>query len=104
MTETINVANIDKVHKNPIAELVQTACQFESHIDISSEGKNINAKSLMGIMAFGLRDGMSVTISAEGNDADNNQEVSYWRVVFLLRRMETWQTMKKRMAMYLVVL
>ena len=55
MTETINVANIDKVHKNPIAELVQTACQFESHIDISSEGKNINAKSLMGIMAFGLR-------------------------------------------------
>ena len=68
MTETINVANIDKVHKNPIAELVQTACQFESHIDISSEGKNINAKSLMGIMAFGLRDGMSVTISAEGNE------------------------------------
>ena len=83
MTETINVANIDKVHKNPIAELVQTACQFESHIDISSEGKNIeiegegkniNAKSLMGIMAFGLRDGMSVTISAEGNDADKAVE------------------------------
>ena len=70
MTETINVANIDKVHKNPIAELVQTACQF----DISSEGKNINAKSLMGIMAFGLRDGMSVTISAEGNDADKAVE------------------------------
>ena len=70
MTETINVANIDKVHKNPIAELVQ----FESHIDISSEGKNINAKSLMGIMAFGLRDGMSVTISAEGNDADKAVE------------------------------
>ena len=63
MTETINVANIDKVHKNPIAELVQTACQFESHIDISSEGKNINAKSLM-----------SVTISAEGNDADKAVE------------------------------
>ena len=47
MTETINVANIDKVHKNPIAELVQTACQFESHIDISSEGKNINAKIMI---------------------------------------------------------
>ena len=33
-----------------------------------------NAKSLMGIMAFGLRDGMSVTISAEGNDADKAVE------------------------------
>ena len=29
---------------------------------------------LMGIMAFGLRDGMSVTISAEGNDADKAVE------------------------------
>ena len=28
----------------------------------------------MGIMAFGLRDGMSVTISAEGNDADKAVE------------------------------
>ena len=32
MTETINVANIDKVHKNPIAELVQTACPSRSPI------------------------------------------------------------------------
>jgi phosphocarrier protein len=68
MTETINVANIDKVHKNPIAELVQTACQFESHIDISSEGKNINAKSLMGIMAFGLKEGIEVKVIAAGSD------------------------------------
>lgn len=45
MTETINVANIDKVHKNPIAELVQTACQFESHIDISSEGRILMLKA-----------------------------------------------------------
>ena len=71
MTETINVANIDKVHKNPIAELVQTACQFESHIDISSEGKNINAKSLMGIMAFGLKEGIEVKVTATGSDGGN---------------------------------
>ena len=72
--KSIVVSNVSEGHDNPIAELVQTACQFESHIDISSEGKNINAKSLMGIMAFGLRDGMSVTISAEGNDADKAVE------------------------------
>ena len=74
MTETINVANIDKVHKNPIAELVQTACLLESHFYISSERTILNAKCEMGIMAFGLRDGMSVTISAEGNDADKAVE------------------------------
>ena len=51
MTETINVANIDKVHKNPIAELVQTACQFESHIDISSEGNDAD-KAVEAIKKF----------------------------------------------------
>lgn len=54
MTQTVEVADIEKTHKNAIAELVQTACKFESHIEIESEGKNINAKSLMGIMAFGI--------------------------------------------------
>lgn len=68
MTQTVEVTDIEKGHKNPIAELVQTACKFESHIEIESEGKNINAKSLMGIMAFGLRKGMTVNISASGSD------------------------------------
>jgi phosphocarrier protein len=70
MTQTVEVADIEKVHKNPIAELVQTACRFESHIEIESAGKNINAKSLMGIMAFGLRQGMKVNISAVGSDEE----------------------------------
>lgn len=71
MTQTVEVADIEKTHKNPIAELVQTACKFDSHIEIECEGKNINAKSLMGIMAFGLRKGMKVSISAEGSDEES---------------------------------
>ena len=70
MKQTVEVADIEKAHKNPIAELVQTACRFESHIEIESEGKNINAKSLMGIMAFGLKKGMMVSVSATGSDEE----------------------------------
>ncbi len=68
MTKTIEVTDIEKTHKNPVAELVQTACKFDSHILIEAEGKSINAKSLMGMMAFGLRKGITVAISAEGTD------------------------------------
>ncbi|MCR5515519.1 MAG: HPr family phosphocarrier protein [Lachnospira sp.] len=68
MKENVLVGDIDKMHKNPIAELVQAACAFNSHIEIISEGKSINAKSLMGIMAFGLKPGIEVVISAEGDD------------------------------------
>lgn len=71
MKQTVEVTDIEKTHKNPIAELVQTACKFDSHIEIECDGKYINAKSLMGIMAFGLRKGMKVNISAEGSDEES---------------------------------
>ena len=71
MTELVKVADINKAHKNPIAELVQMACKFDSHIEIDGEGKNINAKSLMGIMAFGLKEGIEVKVTATGSDESN---------------------------------
>lgn len=68
MIQSVKVADIENRYNNPIAELVQTACKFDSHITVQSEGKYINAKSLMGMMAFGLRPGMTVEISADGAD------------------------------------
>lgn len=62
------VSNVEKEHKNPIAELVQVACQFDSEITLESEEKRINAKSIMGIMAFNPSKGMSVNIVADGCD------------------------------------
>ena len=64
----MKVADSDKTHKKPMAELVQIACKYDSHIEIEGEGKNINAKSLMGIMAFGLKEGIEVKVIAAGSD------------------------------------
>ena len=63
MVQSVVVANIDKAYNNPVAELVQTACKFESHITVQTDGKFINAKSL-----FGLREGMEIEVSVEGTD------------------------------------
>ena len=51
-----------------MTELVKIACKYDSHIEIEGEGKNINAKSLMGIMAFGLKQGIEVKVIADGSD------------------------------------
>lgn len=64
------VSRLEKKHENPIAELVQVACQFDSEIILVSEEKRINAKSIMGIMAFNPTEGMEVSIVAEGNDEE----------------------------------
>lgn len=64
----IVVSDVSKEHANPIAELVQVACQFNSNITLESENRRINAKSIMGIMAFNPSQGMTVNIFTDGND------------------------------------
>lgn len=66
----IIVENVTKKHDNPIAELVQVACQFDSNIILESENRRINAKSIMGIMAFNPSKGMTVNIETEGADEE----------------------------------
>jgi phosphocarrier protein len=62
------VSDVSREYDNPIAELVQVACQFKSEIHLEENSRKINAKSIMGIMAFNPSQGMSVNIVAEGND------------------------------------
>ena len=52
----------------PVALLVQVASQFESDIYVESEQRRVNAKSIMGIMAFNPSKGMTVNIEANGED------------------------------------
>ncbi len=64
----IVISNVAKKYDNPIAELVQVACRYESNILLENNNRRINAKSIMGIMAFNPSEGMSVNIVAEGSD------------------------------------
>ncbi len=66
----IIVSNVSKGHSNPIAELVQVACRFDSEITLESDNRRINAKSIMGIMAFNPSMGMTVNIVADGTDEE----------------------------------
>ena len=66
----IVVSDVNSEHENPIAELVQVACQFDSNIVLENDNRKINAKSIMGIMAFNPSKGMTVNIVAEGSDEE----------------------------------
>ena len=68
--KTVVIADIVKKYENPIGELVQVACQFTSEINLLSAGRKINAKSIMGIMAFNPSEGMSINIVTEGSDEE----------------------------------
>ena len=50
----------------PVAMLVQVASQHDSTVYLESEGKKVNAKSIMGMMSLGLDSGEMVTVIADG--------------------------------------
>ena len=60
----------------PVALLVQVASQYESEIHLESEGRTVNAKSIMGMMTLGLASGEKVVVTANGKDeAEASQNI-----------------------------
>ena len=60
----------DGLEATPIAMLVQVASQYESDIYMETEGKRVNAKSIMGMMSMGMDVGDTLTVSADGADEE----------------------------------
>lgn len=57
------------LHARAAAKLVKLASSFQSNIDIEKDGQRVNSKSIMGVMMLAASCGTTVTISAEGSDA-----------------------------------
>ena len=58
------------LHNNQASYFVQKANEFECSIWLEYGNRKMNAKSLLGIISFGIVTGATVTLSAEGPDAD----------------------------------
>ena len=58
----------------PIALLVQEASQYASKVYIQVAEKNINAKSIMGMMSLSLADGEEITVVTDGEDEQRAAE------------------------------
>lgn len=54
----------------PVAMLVQVASKHSSSVYLETEGKKVNAKSIMGMMSLGLDSGEMVTVIADGPDEE----------------------------------
>jgi len=51
-----------------VAQVVQLASQFKSHISLVLDEKTANAKSIMGILSLNLKSGSNVKIVVHGED------------------------------------
>ncbi len=67
---TASITNAVGLHARPAANFVQTAQGFKSRIRVSAKGREVDGKSLIGILSLGVRQGMDIHIQAEGEDAE----------------------------------
>jgi len=66
----ITITNKLGLHARASAKLTQLASKFKSEIFIARGSRRVNAKSIMGVMMLAAGLGTTVTVDAEGPDAD----------------------------------
>ena len=59
------------LHNKQATYFVQKANEFGCSIWLESGSRRMNAKSLLGIMSLGIVTGTTVTLAADGFDAEN---------------------------------
>ncbi|MCG9696765.1 HPr family phosphocarrier protein [Shewanella sp. Isolate11] len=72
--KTVTITAEHGIHTRPAAMLVKQAKQFDCDILVECQGKQASAKSLFKLQTLGLYNGVSVTVSANGPQAQQAVE------------------------------
>jgi phosphocarrier protein HPr len=75
LRRTFQIVNTLGLHARAAAQLVQTANRFRSEIHVEKDGTEVNGKSIMGVLTLAAAKGSSITLSAEGDDADQAMSI-----------------------------
>lgn len=70
VTRDFTISNSLGLHARPSAQLTQVAGRFASEIHIARNGRRVNAKSIMGVLMLAAGQGSTVTVDAQGEDAE----------------------------------
>ena len=70
ITKNIKVALEGGMDVRPVALLVQEASKYDSTIHILVDNKKVNAKSIMGMMSLGVKNGAQIEVCADGSDEE----------------------------------
>jgi phosphocarrier protein len=68
LSTTIIVSNKLGLHARASAKLTQLASKFSSDISLSRQGRQVNAKSIMGVMMLAAGLGSEVLLEVNGAD------------------------------------
>jgi phosphocarrier protein HPr len=66
----VEILNKLGLHARASAKLTQLAAKFQSEVQISRNGRKVNAKSIMGVMMLAAGKGSKITLEVDGPDEE----------------------------------
>jgi phosphocarrier protein HPr len=73
-TRTVTVVNRLGLHARAAAKFVHLATRFEARVRVARDAREIDGKSIMGILLLAAARGTVITVSAEGADEEQAVE------------------------------
>ncbi len=67
---TVQIVNRNGLHARPAAEIVKLAAKYRSDITVARDDLEVNGKSIMGVMMLAAECGATISLRAEGPDAE----------------------------------
>lgn len=67
-SRTVTIVNQLGMHARAAAKFVHLASRYDSRIVVGRQGREMDGKSIMGLLLLAAARGTSITISAEGPD------------------------------------
>ncbi len=72
--QQVKIINKLGLHARAAAKLVTTASRFKSDIQVALNGKQINGKSIMGVMMLAAAQGFTIELIISGSDEQQAAE------------------------------
>lgn len=70
MEKQYKITSSEGLHARPCTLLVSAVTPFSSDVQLTYAERSVNLKSIMGVMALGIPADAVITISADGDDAE----------------------------------
>jgi phosphocarrier protein HPr len=70
VSQSVTVVNELGMHARAAAKFVHLATRFAARVKVARQGREMDGKSIMGILLLAAARGSLITISADGSDED----------------------------------
>lgn len=64
------ITDAQGIHARPAGLLVKLAAGFPCRVTIGKNGKDMDAKRILGVMGLGVKQGEEITVKADGEQED----------------------------------